>query len=171
MADRQLARLSLTDVFVLMLFSALAVGGIAGGNWVAWFGSTICVLAIVAQLIALIVGRGRIRAKSIGFMTPVALYCVTLALIGGSEFADYNGVLPHTRFVQERIHIEVSERVTTPNADHYFIQDMIKRSAQAKLPLAHLLVAVVAGYIGSRYAEYIYHHNPKPQDSGKQRSG
>ncbi|MCC9603778.1 hypothetical protein LOC67_24775 [Stieleria sp. JC731] len=145
----------LKDLFILTCAAAVLLAGLTADFWAAWLGATLCAAFSVSQLIALIVGRFKIRAGAVGFLVPATIYLAFTLFISNNEYSFDGGLLPHTKLVQKGLHSEFST-MDYKNMSSTETKAFTTHAARSRLVFVHLLTACVFGYIGLRFATEIY---------------
>jgi len=164
---------------ILVLFAGLGMASLRIGGVV---GSITVFLAIVLCMglgIVAFVGRNEPQAFAIGFLVPVIAYAAIVLAAGTSELDPYSGRLPTTRAlgpvyesVVTRTWFDLTTGQEVPNYDPEKNQQAGVAMAGFRggrtvggreqpdrrtfMLLAHVLVALAFGYVGGKFAIFVY---------------
>lgn len=186
-------RISLRELFVLVACCALALVSLkyASETWVALV-SALAMLAIFIAIVTALVDRGPRQAFAIGFAVIVITYGWTvlntpLPYFGPNapptlEFDQWSGRLPTTRllrYVHQAVDrsewIDINGKVIAnynPQspaavAPGVSIKEIPPR--EQFMPIGHMWWALLFGYIGGRFAQFIYRRRTSEPPSESRR--
>ena len=91
---------SLRELFAIVLFFALGLAALRTGGVLAATTLFVSGLLLMAMAIVAFVAIGVPKAYAIGFLLPVTLYLVCVALAGRNELDPYDGKLPTTSLIR-----------------------------------------------------------------------
>lgn len=179
--DRSTARLRFPLFEILGLIFALGFGlaalrtGGALASLVLLAGMALCFAAAIAALL----GRDRVRTFSIGFLIAAGGYGATFYFVGENELHPYSGRLPTSQLfrplrkamttvtyeLRSTGQVVSEERVRKAfPADRNNIETVETPGPEEFLSVAHLLVGLLLGYAGGKFALAVRKH-PSPIES------
>lgn len=173
-------QLSLRELLFVVLFAAVGLASLRAGGVV---GSIVVMLAIVVTMcfaIVAFVGRRSIQAIAIGFLTPVIAYAAIFLAVGKSELDPYEGKLPTSKLLRPMFELMVKRTWTNENTGQvvpdydpatdpnrpavggggFFGSPMMMSESPDRptfMSLGHLLIAMMFGYAGSKFAVAVHH--------------
>ena len=167
------------------MFVALGISGLSVGGLLASIVTAIAIVASTALAIVAVVGRKELRSFAIGFLIPVVAYSAMLLSIGKSELDPYAGKLPTTKLIRPAfemiVKIEYVDFTTGEALPDYDpaanpglggggfggvgIREIPDRSTF--MSLAHVILAMICGYIGAKFAVWIDRNHADVSTSGE----
>ena len=156
---------------LVFVFAGLGLAGLSAGGVLASIVVGISIIVTTGFAIVAFVGRDQLRSFAIGFLIPVIGYAATVLAIGASELHPYQGRLPTTKLFgrvfrlvvkQQYVNLETGETVTDydPTAVQLGTGPTIVPSETPErttfMSLAHVLTALMFGYVGAKFAVWIY---------------
>jgi hypothetical protein len=169
----------------ILIIGLGCAGLLAGGVMAAVFLGGAMIVAMGFAIVAL-VGRDELRAAAIGFLVPVVGYAASIYAVGSSEMDPY-GNLPTTKLIQPAFHAIVRvEWINVMTGEPMPDYDPTKASSDpgsigglptfagatvgAKetperttfMSVAHTFLAMVFGYVGMKFAGYVYRRQGRP---------
>ena len=167
---------SIREGLILVFVVGLGVAGLSQGGVIASVFVSAAFLLTAARTITAFIGRKNTQASSIGFIIPVILYSIILFAMGGSEFNPYDGELPTTDLAGRLFkvsakyeYIDLSTGKVVPDYDPNQAAGFgaggggLRPIAQQEKPdrtkfmsVAHVAFAIIFGYLGSKYATFVY---------------
>ena len=160
-----LFRLSLRELLLALAFVALACAALkyAGEVWWTVLSAGVLIVFLAATVLA-VVARGQEQALAIGFVLCVAIYGLLIwsAPIDpgdqqSRELDPYSGSLPTTKVMRPLFDALVT-RTQTPMSGFGGGVMMTRETPERSqfMAISHLLWALALGYLGSRFAGWIY---------------
>lgn len=167
--------MTIRELMLIVLSVAIATASLISGGIFASAVIGISSMASVCLAIVAFVGHGRARVGSIGFLIPVLAYASAVNVAGDSEMQLSNGVLPTTQLLWPAYRAIVRVNYTDPFTGETLPEDnarVVQQNSGAfggmggvmvhETPvresfasLAHVLFAMLFGYIGSKFAIWI----------------
>lgn len=157
---------TLRELLFAVMFLALGLASLRAGGVLASITILLAIVLSMGMAIIAFVGRGELQAFAIGFLIPVIAYAASILAIGRSEFDPYEGKLPTSRLllpvyqaiVQEEW-IDSTGKVVPKNWTGTFnnrpgLKETPDRTTF--MSLAHVLIAMLFGYAGARFAVVVY---------------
>lgn len=174
------AQFSLRELLCVVLFAGLGLAALRTGGMLASVMVFLAYLLLSALGIVVVVGRGPLQAFAIGFVIPVIIYGTVVYAMGSNELDPYAGKLPTTRWLLpvqkamvQRTWIDMSTGQAVPDYDPATdttdgnaggggfgggrmmgISESPDRATF--MGLAHLLLALLFGYAGAKFAVVLY---------------
>ena len=173
---------SLRELMILVLFAGLGMASLRMGGVVGSITVFLAIVLCMALGIVAFVGRNEPQAFAIGFLVPVIAYAAIVLAVGSSELDPYDGRLPTTRAlgplyesVVTRTWIDLTTGQEIPNyvpaknqQAGFFVagfggivggRQVTSREQPDRrtfMLLAHPLIALAFGYVGGKFAIFVY---------------
>jgi len=176
--------MTIRELMLIVLSVAVAIAGLRSGGILASLVIGVSAITTVCIAIVAFVGHRRARVSSIGFLIPVLAYAMVVNVAGDSEIQLSKGVLPTTQLLwpayKAIVRVNYSDQFTgqfLPDDDIRIVQrnsqtiggmggvmvhEMPVRESFASL--AHLLFAMLFGYVGSKFALWVNRSNTYKAD-------
>lgn len=146
-------QVSLREVLAVTVFIAAGIASMRASGLVASLMILATVIVILVIAIRAAVATGHQRAFGLGFLIPVLGYLALTGLFGEDEFKAKYGTLPTTRALQHFVPPRSSDGIAGS------LLGARSENAKTFMPLGHLLIAMVGGYCGGKYAIWVYRSN------------
>ena len=143
--------ITLREMLAITLFIGAACASFATSRTISSIVIAILIVLFLGIVIRAAVLSGRARAFAIGFLVPSCAYLVLTLTIGRSEFGAFGGSLPTTQLMQSLL----PPRVDTPKIGGDNLKERLS-NGKIMMPLGHCLIAFTCGYVGGKYAAWIY---------------
>ena len=159
--------ITLRELFTLMAFASLAIGGLLSGPPMSWVALVAFALLWLTKLVDCLVCNDVRRYFSIGFSIFAAFYLGLCMYLGSSEFFAFNydqSKLPTSRLVYVCLKPEYEPSATT-NATKRANQRLRAENGKSVFPLGHLATACAFGYIGGWYARFVTRERNKRESA------
>jgi hypothetical protein len=181
-------RISLREFLSIVLATALMIASLSVGGVVASITAFIGIVALMATAIVAFVGYGQPRAFAIGFLLPIVVYAALILIAGPTEMDLYDGRLPTTQMLQP-IHNLLVKRTYTYGGKVIPKEDVKNYSTTSGgggmmgaptlgftevpdrntfMSLAHGFIGIVLGWIGGKFAVFIYHSKTRASQGDEQ---
>lgn len=183
-------QLTIRELMAIVLFAAIGLAGLSAGGW---FASVIIVAATIITTgfaIVAFVGRGQFKSLAVGFLIPVVTYSALVVSMGESELDPYGGMLPTTKLIKpcfellvkrEYVNLETNQPVPDydPDANSGLGRDIDGSPVGTRetpdrptfMSLAHVLLAMIFGYAGAKFAIWVDRKQSQQPDNGDETSG
>jgi hypothetical protein len=173
-------RFSVRELIVLIAFFAFGIASLRAGGVLASITGFAGIVLIMALAITAFVGTGRLKSFSIGFILPLVVYAATVLLAKTNELDPYEGRLPTTqvlRYAHQVLVRKIWTDLKTGNVIPDF--DITKNpnrpvaldeypDRSTFMPLAHMLLAMLIGWIGGKFALYIHQRQKAERVNGEE---
>lgn len=157
--------ISLRELFVLIAFVSLAVGGLLTGPPMSWIALVVFALLLLTKLVDCLVCSGQRRHFSIGFSIFATFYLGLCMYLGSSEFFAFNyeqSKLPTSRLVY--VCLKPDYKPAAPTNPTTIAQNQLRAdNGHSLFPMGHLATACAFGYFGGWYARFATRERNKPE--------
>jgi len=185
-------------LILIVAFFALAISSLRDGGLLASFAVFAGIVLVMALAIVAFVGNAQPRAFAIGFLLPLLVYAATVLAAGSNELDPYDGRLPTTTILryahQALVTTTWTDTLTGKIVPDYNPANDSKRGSgngtfggssmaihehpdrPTFMSLAHLLLAMMLGWTGGKFAVYVYrtqnplHQRGEPSDAPQPRN-
>ena len=160
--------ITLRELFTLVAFAALAIGGLLSGPPMSWVALVAFALLWLTKLVDCLVCDDARRYFAIGFSIFAAFYLGLCVYLGSSEFYAFNydqAKLPTSRLVYVCLKPEF-KRSTTTSATKRANERLRAENGNSLFPLGHLATACAFGYIGGWYTRFVTRERSVPENAG-----
>ena len=176
---------TIREGLILVFVAGFAVASLSVGGIVASLFLIFALVLVTAFAISAFVGREDLRTYAIGFVLPVFLYSLILFAFGASEFNPHNGKLPTTNLMGPLF--EGMVKLEYVDKDGNVVQDydpakkptsgggfgtptIYPRQTPNRITfmsIAHTILAMLAGYLGGKFAQFISKDHSKDPTHGE----
>ena len=182
---------TIRELLLFVLFFGAGLGGLSNGGLFASVVLGVAIFVTTGFAIVAFVAQDELRACAIGFLIPVISYAVTILSVGSSELDPYQGKLPTTKLLQPAHRlivktewINVMTGVSVPDYDPAtdvnrggggggFGGTVVFRETPDRntfMSLAHVLMAMMFGYAGAKFAVFVHHRQSPETETGDEQS-
>ena len=154
-------QVSIIKLLAFVGLVALCIAGLFNGPPIALVGATVLAVLLIAYVINVVVGANETRVFAIGLLIPACTYLAITLFASENEYAPTGGSLPTTRIVQSMMESKYSGRTMKIGEFSDRLRDI-----SDTLPLVHLSISLVLGYMGGFYALWVVRR--QSADSAKQ---
>lgn len=173
-------QLTVRELMLIVMFAGVGIAGLTTGGVLASIVVGGAIILTTGCAIVAFVGRDPLRSLAIGFLIPTIAYAATVLSIGSSELDPYEGKLPTTKLLQPAFRLMVRQNYVNvvtgqlmPNYDPATDSNLggggfggggfggtigLKETPDRAtfMSLAHVLLAMIFGYAGARFAAYVH---------------
>lgn len=180
-------QITLRELMLVVLFAGIGLSGLlVGGLMASMLVGGVMILTVGFAIVAF-VGRDQLRALAIGFLIPVLAYGAMVLSIGPIELDPYEGHLPTTQLLlpayQRIVKTEYFNLATGAPAPGYDPATAPKFGGsgfggpamgaretpdrKTFMSLAHILIAMLLGYCGAKFAVWLHRQQQSPATAAK----
>lgn len=181
--------ISLRELIVIVAYCALGIAALRAGGWLAALVVFSGIVLVMALAIIAFVGTAQPKAFATGFLLSTLVYAATVIAAGNNELDPYDGRLP-TTIVLRYAHHALVTTTWTDFATGKVVPDydpakdaqlgnggggfggpsvMLQESPDRPtfMSTGHMLLAMMLGWVGGKFAIYVYRTQRPPQKCGE----
>ncbi len=175
------------ELLFVLLSVGLGLASLRAGGMLASAALCISITVFLAIAIIAFVGRDQLKCFATGFLIPVIAYAGLHIAAGNDELDPYEGKLPSTRMLQPMFDVVVTRTWVDLNTgkelpDYNPAAFPVRHEGGGMLPagmspvaraespdrtafmtLGHVLMAMLLGYVGGKFAVVIQRHQSRTE--------
>lgn len=171
---------SMRELLFVVAFAGLGVASLANGGIIGAIMISLAMAVTMGLAIIALVNRGSRQAFAIGFLTPVVMYAGALLAAGRNEFDPDTRQLPTSMLLRPIFEVmskkTVIDAVTgevVPGANPTDVSRVAMTygsslrilESRSFMSLGHLLIAMILGYAGAKFAVIVHRRESKDNES------
>jgi hypothetical protein len=184
-------QLTIRELMAIVLFAATGLAALSRGGLFASIVIGAAIIITTAFAIVAFVARAEFRSFALGFLIPVVTYSAAVLSIGKSELDPYEGMLPTTKLLKpcfellvNREYVNLMTNQPVPDYDPTANTGLggggmggspvgMRETPDRPtfMSLAHVLLAVMFGYIGAKFAVWVDRKQLRRTGDGDEQSG